>query len=328
MMDKKREMFEALTPEEQAEFKDSVRYFRHPDFAKQSGNFFDLNGNTIKENPYSTYKSAFQMHMKTWYNIDLNGTKKEENSSSDSTNTVPDENLISQERKKAYRQDSLSNHNSRKFQKSPYSETLNIQTSPSESTQNNDFLEKKVMEETLFSKEQTQKGTNDQNIEKETQNQPQNNEVDDILKHMSTPNPESDFFKRTGTAVHHDDDQLEKQIKEKVSEMKRLQSRKQEHNIDFEGPPVSDRDPFIGNWNNQPKDNTPFFSKWKRNVDEQNKLNIHSDDSRDSFVKSNSFIIFSITVVLTYSIVMYKNSRGHDNPIGDVNFENSNKPEK
>ena len=36
-MDKKREMYEALSPEEQVEYKDSIRHFRHPDFAKKSG---------------------------------------------------------------------------------------------------------------------------------------------------------------------------------------------------------------------------------------------------------------------------------------------------
>merc|ERR550539_775833 len=66
MLDKKREMYEVLTPEEKAEFKDSIRLFRHPKYAKNNGEFYQT---SEEQMGYDSYSKAFKKYLKENYNI-------------------------------------------------------------------------------------------------------------------------------------------------------------------------------------------------------------------------------------------------------------------
>ena len=60
-----------------------------------------------------------------------------------------------------------------------------------------------------------------------------------------------------------------------------------------------------------------------QNIEQQHKSNIHTDDSKDSFVKSyiktnRNFLIFASTVLITIFSVIVKNSGGYDHPVSSV----------
>ena len=174
MMDKKREMFEVLTPEEQADLKDSIRFFRHPDYAKKSGNFHDLNGNVVDTDPYSSYTSAFKMHMKDKYNIILDDEKYEKSSTSDAGNPVTAQESMFPERKDAYKQDLLSQNKSKKMKRSETSETLsNSPISNDNSHYGDEMIGHRSREEKTF-----EKHNNDGN---------KKSEIDEIVEAMQNP---------------------------------------------------------------------------------------------------------------------------------------------
>ena len=64
-------MYEYMTPEEKASFKESIRLFRHPSFAKKSGEFYQTNDPQNHDDPYNSYTDALKKHMKEHYNISL-----------------------------------------------------------------------------------------------------------------------------------------------------------------------------------------------------------------------------------------------------------------
>ena len=301
MMDKKREMYEVLTPEEQAELKDSIRFFRHPDFAKKSGNFHDLHGNDVNTDPYSSYTSAFKMHMKDKYNINLDDEKHEKSPTSDAGNPVSAQESMFPERKNAYRQDLLSHNKSKKFNQSETSETLSNSTiSNDNSVYGDGMIEHRLREEKTHEK-QNSDGT-------------KKSEIDEIVEAMQNPNPRTHFYTSSGVAVHHDNKTREAEWKKQFENMGAWSNPQKPEHEGIRDIPESNYDPVIQSIRNTPRDNTSYFTKWKQNIEEQSKSDIHSDDSRDSFVKSRSFIIFSCTVIVSILTVMVKNSGGHDIP--------------
>ena len=302
MMDKKREMFEVLTPEEQADLKDSIRFFRHPDYAKKSGNFHDLNGNVVDTDPYSSYTSAFKMHMKDKYNIILDDEKYEKSSTSDAGNPVTAQESMFPERKDAYKQDLLSQNKSKKMKRSETSETLsNSPISNDNSHYGDEMNGHQSREEKTF-----EKHNNDGN---------KKSEIDEIVEAMQNPNPRNHFYSSSGVAVHHDNKTREAEWKKQFETMDAWSSQQKPEHEGIRDIPESNYDPVIQSIRNTPRDNTSYFTKWKQNIEEQSKSDIHSDDSRDSFVKSRSFIIFSCTVIVSILTVMAKNSSGHDIPL-------------
>ena len=62
MLDRRREIYETLTTEEKAEFRENIRLFRHPDFSKK-GTFHDMKEGGNESDPYSTYSGAFKNHI-------------------------------------------------------------------------------------------------------------------------------------------------------------------------------------------------------------------------------------------------------------------------
>ena len=334
MMDKKREMYEALSPEEQVEYKDSIRHFRHPDFAKKSGTFYDLDGNEVEKDPYSTYTSAFRMKMKEKFNIDLNNAKHGTDNSLDANNSFASQDPTPPERRKAYRQDSLSNYNLKKSKQNKNLETSNSRTS-SDSMQNEDLLSEMIMQGTV-TKNQIKDQTNYQELKGQSNDQAKKQEVDDVIKEMNSPNPSNDFYKRTGPAVHYTQENEDKKFRESHEASKRLESLREDHTEDpFETGKTDiqfpKRDPMMGVAYSKGVSNKnadiPYHAQWKHNIDERSKLNIHSDDSRDSFVKSKSFLTFLVTLLLSICYVLIKESKGHDNPVSAVNVKSRNKTE-
>ena len=63
-------MFEYMTPEEQADFKESVRLFRHPSHARKSGEFYSAEKKDV-HGSYDSYKNAFKKHMQDHFDIRL-----------------------------------------------------------------------------------------------------------------------------------------------------------------------------------------------------------------------------------------------------------------
>ena len=302
MMDKKREMYEVLTPEEQAEYKDSIRLFRHPDFAKKSGNFHDLHGNVVDNDPYSSYTSAFKKRMKDKYNIILDDEKYEKSSTSDAGNPATSQESMFPERKNAYRQDLLSHNKSKKFKQRETSETLSNSPILNDNSQYGDeIIENRSREEKTF--------------EKQNNDATKKSEIDVIVEAMQTPNPTTHFYTSSGVAVHHDNKKREALWKKQLENMDAWSSPQKPEHEGIRDIPESNYDPVIQSIRNTPRDNTSYFTKWKQNVEDQSKSDIHSDDSRDSFVKSRSFIIFSCTVIVSILTVMIKNSGGHDIPL-------------
>ena len=329
-MDKKREMYEALSPEEQVEYKDSIRHFRHPDFAKKSGKFYDLDGNEVEKDPYSTYTSAFRMKIKETFNIDLKDAKNGTDISLDANNSFASQDPTPPERRKAYRQDSLSNHNLKKSKQNKPLETSNSRTS-SDSMQNEDLLSEMIMERTV-TKKQIKDQTNNQELKGQSNDQSKNQEVDDLIKEMNAPNPTKDFYKRTGPAVHYTLENDDKNIRETLEASKRLESlREDPFDTGKTDIPFSYRDPLMGvayskGVSNKDAD-TPFHAQWKHNIVEHSKSDIHSDDSRDSFVKSKSFGTFLVTLLLSICYVLIKESKGHDVPVSTANVKSRNETE-
>ena len=329
-MDKKREMYEALSPEERAEYRDSIRHFRHPDFAKKSGKFYDLDGNEVEKDPYGTYTSAFRMKMKEKFNIDLNDAKNGTDVSLDANNSFAPQHPTPPERRKAYRQDSLSNYNVKKSKQNKTSETSNSRIS-SDSMQNEHLLSEMIMEG-VVTKNQIKDQTNYQELKGQSNDEVRNQEVDDVIKEMNSPNPVTDFYKSSGPAVHHTQENDNKKLRESLEESKRLESRRQDPFDTGETDiPFSYRDPMMAAAYSKgvgsKSSDTTFSAQWKQNIDERRKLNIHSDDSRDSFVKSKSFVFFLVTLLLSICYVTIKESKSHDVPVSTVNVKSKNKTE-
>ena len=119
MLDKKREMYEALTPEEKAQFKESIRLLRHPKHFKKKGEFHHIKEPQNENDPYSSYTAAFKNHILEKYNISFDQTtenkKSEVSSESIFTNTDCDNTSGTQksnfpDRRNAFQQDSLSKY--------------------------------------------------------------------------------------------------------------------------------------------------------------------------------------------------------------------------
>ena len=50
-----------------------------------------------------------------------------------------------------------------------------------------------------------------------------NQEIDDVIKGMNSPNPSTGFYKRTGPAVHYTQENEDKMIRESHEDSKRLE---------------------------------------------------------------------------------------------------------
>ena len=313
MMDRKREMYEALTPEEQVEYKDSIRHFRHPDYAKKNGKFHDLKGDYVEYDPYSTYTSAIKKYMKDKYNISLDDTGKEKDVSSDmGTNPYRAENSIFPERKNAYRQDSLSNRNSKDPTKR-VDKITKVKTSNSQSV-NEDMVEMKSADKKSINPED--RGS-------------KNQEIDDIMEAMKNPNPANKFYTKTGPAIYHSEKKEEEELRKSFETFKTWSTPPpKEHTEDlYTDMFKSSHDPMAGN----PRSNSSrmgeamdpnYLNKWKQNIKHQHESDIHTDNWSyvKSYIKINrSFLIFTCTVLITISSVIIKNSEGHDIPSSSVN---------
>ena len=100
-------MYEFMTPEERAEFKEAIRLFRHPSHAKKTGLFHNAEGKSSDSHPYTSYKEAFKKYVSENYETFLSrsqndnkkpiSTKKHVKNSSSSTSASPENGTFSNE---------------------------------------------------------------------------------------------------------------------------------------------------------------------------------------------------------------------------------------
>ena len=303
MLDKKREMYEVLTPEEKAEFKASVRLFRHPKYAKNNGEFYQT---SEEQMGYDSYSKAFKKYLKENYNIssfesnplnDQSKSKKghekhenlgDENSLDKNFDSEPVEYSFSgnvpdaQEnkypiRRTSYKQDLLSKHN-----KNPIERVMDSNKPSDNKEVKHKSSSDKIADSNL------QRGTAENlNIKKDDIRS--TDDIDERVKAVQSPNPPSEWFAQSG--VHYrnrketmEDINLKKVLKYQKEEDDRYgisygsddeygfhRTRKidQTDSRQYKNFVHTDTDPFLVNKSNVSHENNSYLNRWQQNMKEK-----------------------------------------------------------
>ena len=250
-------MYEFMTPEEKALFKESIRLFRHPSFAKSGGNFYQANEQQNDTDPYNSYAEAFKKHIKEHYNISIFDRDKDNGKGDTDLQTESDKNAnigkeyfrdnkdekketatnlfsnnSSQEdktqfpnRRNSFRRDSLSKSNLEMTQKLETDKSSqNISTKHEDMTYSNKDEKKEITTNSSSNTKSQESEIKFPSRRRSSYEQvlPTRNEIDEIVKAIHTPNPPTPYFARSGPGVHYAEEESQKDLKEFLETQRRL----------------------------------------------------------------------------------------------------------
>jgi hypothetical protein len=341
LLDKKREMYEYLTDEEKAQFKESLRLFRHPQFSRKSGMFYTTSGisnendNTSAENAFTRKNTNTQDNISRSNNVGsdhmserdiIQENKKitSERDHQDPSNDSFCDNLNTESskfphRRNSFKQDTLSNN--RKNGKNELERNFDV---------NAHIHSDRISHE---AKDTAEKFKIRSNKEKHS-----NDDIDDILTSMNKPNPKTAHSTRSGTGAHFHAETLRRESMERTKKYEALKSEDgPPQTAEFEGLidenyiDQQNLDPMMMKKGTLSNDNTSYFSKWTQNIKEAaaNKQNRETDDrileGSPSHSKSTvivSLLLLSILSFLAYTVVL---DNGYDVPVNKKSNEVSSK---
>ena len=334
-------MYEYLTDEEKAQFKESLRLFRHPQFSKKSGMFYTTSG-ISNENENTSAKNAFtRKNTKTQDNISRSNNVGSDRMSErdiiqenrkitterdhqDPSNDSFCDNLDTESskfphRRNSFKQDTLSNN--RKSGKDDLERDFDV---------NAQIHSDRISHE---AKDTAEKFKIRSNKEKHS-----NDDIDDILTSMNKPNPKTAHSTRSGTAAHFHAENLRQESMKRTKKYEALKSEDgPPQTAEFEGLidenyiDQQNLDPMMMKKGTTSNDNTSYFSKWTQNIKEAeaNKQHRETDDrileGSPSHSKNTvivSLLLLSILSFLAYTVVL---DNGYDVPVNKKSNEVSSK---
>ena len=334
-------MYEYLTDEEKAQFKESLRLFRHPQFSKKSGMFYTASGisneneNTSAENVFTRKKTNTQDNISRSNNVGsddmserdiIQKNKKittERNHQDPSTDSFCD-NLYTESsefphRRNSFKQDTLSSN--RKNGKDELKRDFDV---------NAQIHSDRISHET--------KDTEEKYKIRSIQAKNSNDDIDDILTSMNKPNPATAHFTRSGGGAQFHAETLRQESMKRTKKYEDLKSEdgppqtaEFEGLIDENNINQQNLDPMMMKKSTTSNDNTSYFSKWTQNIKEAaaNKQYRDPDDSilqgGPSYSKKTvtvSLLLLSIVSFIAYTVV---SDTSHDVPVNKISNEVSSK---
>ena len=339
MLDKKREMYEFLTAEEKAEFRESIRLFRHPKYSKNKGEFHHTSEPQNQDDTYSLYTAEFKNRMKEIYGISFDRTDEKKKSEApfesvltdtdtDCDKTIGTEESNFPKRRNAFRQDSLSKYakNVRgNLETNHSSKHIEPHGVPEES-----IIEKRgVPIDSTYEPKVQFNATG--NMKMKSENVYYKDEIDDIISNMQTPNPENEYYARCGPAIHKlTEDAYEEMRQVNASRSGWEKIKREKHPDEFQGldsnNPIyykdihSDYDPLMGNQSKISRETTSYFNTWKKNIDEERKKSssVKSEDGL-SLLKSKMFITLAFISFLSLGAILVNMVSSEDVPMNANN---------
>ena len=308
-------MYEFMTPEERAEFKEAIRLFRHPSHAKKTGLFHNAEGKSSDSHPYTSYKEAFKKYVSENYETFLS---RSQNDNKKPISTKKHVKNTSSSSPSASPENGTSGNESDKKQTNSFSRD----SSPSE---NSPFPDRRTSYDKQF-EEMTFRG-----IDRTSRKLPDDKEnvakdkgfsPDDIIAAIQTPNPSTQYFTRRGVGADRQDE-LDKAI---AKEIRRVEAEYggDRHGLHSHDPSMSEyikemytaeSDPLIVNKNTnkqgQAENSSSYFSQWKQNIAEEQE-NQPSRRIREGNTLSRG--ILSVIFVFLLVIVAPALVSSQDNP--------------
>ena len=333
-------MYEYLTDEEKAQFKESLRLFRHPQFSKKSGMFYtsgisNENDNTSAENAFTRKNTNTQDNISRSNNvwsddmserdiIQKNKTITTERNHQDPSTDLFCDNLYTESsefphRRNSFKQDTLSSN--RKNGKDELKRDFDV---------NAQIHSDRISHEAKDTAEEF-------NI-RSKRAKSSKDDIDDILASINKPNPVTAHSTRFGGGAHFHAETLKQ---ESIKRTKKYEALKSE-----DGPPQTaefqglidenyidqqNLDPMMMKKGTTSNDNTSYFSKWTQNIKEAaaNKQYRDPDDSilqgGPSYSKKTvtvSLLLLSIVSFIAYTVV---SDTSHDVPVNKISNEVSSK---
>ena len=334
-------MYEYLTDEEKAQFKESLRLFRHPQFSKKSGMFYTASGisneneNTSAENVFTRKKTNTQDNISRSNNVGsddmserdiIQKNKKittERNHQDPSTDSFCD-NLYTESsefphRRNSFKQDTLSSN--RKNGKDELKRDFDV---------NAQIHSDRISHEAKDTAEEF-------NI-RSKQAKSSNDDIDDILASINKPNPVTAHSTRFGGGAHFHAETLKQ---ESIKRTKKYEALKSEDGLpqtaEFQGLidenyiDQQNLDPMMMKKGTTSNDNTSYFSKWTQNIKKAaaNKEHRETDDrileggpSHSKNTAIVSLLLLSIVSFVAYTVVL---DNGYDVPVNKKSNEMSSK---
>ena len=334
-------MYEYLTDEEKAQFKESLRLFRHPQFSKKSGVFYTTSGisnehentsaedaftrkNTNTQDNISRSNNVGSDHMSERDIIQENRKITTERDHQDPSNNSFCDNLNTESskfphRRNSFKQDTLSNN--RKNGKDELERDFDANTQ---------IHSDRISHEA--------KDTAEKFKIRSKQAKHSNDDVDDILTSMNKPNPATAHSTRSGTGAHFHAETLRQESMKRTKKYEALKSEDAPpQTAEFEGLidenyiDQQNLDPMMMKKGTTSNDNTSYFSKWTQNIKEAaaNKQHPETDDrileggpSHSKNTVIVSLLLLSILSFLAYTVVL---DNGYDVPVNKKSNEVSSK---
>ena len=333
-------MYEYLTEEEKAQFKESLRLFRHPQFSKKSGMFYtsgisNENDNTSAGNAFTRKNTNTQDNISRSNNVwsddmserDIIQENKKITTDRDHQDPSNDsfcDNLNTESskfphRRNLFKQDTLSNN--RKNGKDELERDFDV---------NAQIHSDKISHEAKDTAEEF-------NI-RSKQAKSSKDDIDDILASINKPNPVTAHSTRFGGGAHFHAETLKQ---ESIKRTKKYEALKSE-----DGPPQTaefqglidenyidqqNLDPMMMKKGTTSNDNTSYFSKWTQNIKKAaaNKEHRETDDrileggpSHSKNTVIVSLLLLSIVSFIAYTVV---SDTSHDVPVNKISNEVSSK---
>ena len=336
-------MYEYLTDEEKAQFKESLRLFRHPQFSKKSGMFYTASGISNEDEKFSTenvftrkkpnIQDNISRSNNVWSNdmserdiIKKNKKITTERDHQDPSNDSFCDNLnaessIFPHRRNSFKQDTLSNNRKNGNHELERDVDVNVNAQI-----HSDRIRHETKDTTENLKIRSKKAKNS------------NDDIDDIITSMNKPNPGNAHFTRSGGGAHFHAENLRKEYMKRTKKYEALKSEdgppqtaEFEGLIDEKNINQQNLDPLMMKKSTISNDNTSYFSKWTQNIKEAGANKQHGDPD-DSILEggptnSKKTIIVSLLLLSIFSFLAYTvvSDTSHDVPVNKIPNEVSSK---